>query len=139
MGLFRRKDEIISPTQPPHLATLNGASVTPPAPAASSKRSTAYRPADAAPDLRFTAADAFTITGRGTVVTGHVDAGWVRVRAKVEVVRGADVVGTWRLTAIERDHHQVELAQTGNDVGLLFKGADHDDLRRGDVLRAPAS
>jgi translation elongation factor EF-Tu-like GTPase len=148
MGLFRRKDEIISPTQPPQIASLNGEAVTAvvtPAAAATRRAaaSTATSPSrpsarasDVAPDFRLTVADAFAITGRGTVVTGRVDAGWVRVRGEVDVVRGSAVVGTWRVTGIERDNRQVELAQTGDAVGLLFKGAGPADLQRGDLLRS---
>ncbi|MFF7840345.1 elongation factor Tu [Streptomyces ossamyceticus] len=77
-----------------------------------------------------------TITGRGTVVTGAVERGTVRVGDRVEVL-GADVETV--VTGLETFGKPMEEAQAGDNVALLLRGVARDTVRRGHVVAAPAS
>ncbi|RVU23885.1 elongation factor Tu [Streptomyces antnestii] len=77
-----------------------------------------------------------TITGRGTVVTGAVERGRVRVGDKVEVF-GADVDTV--VTGLETFGKPMDEAQAGDNVALLLRGVPRDAVRRGDVVAAPGS
>ncbi|MFV0137265.1 elongation factor Tu [Streptomyces sp. HMX87] len=77
-----------------------------------------------------------TITGRGTVVTGAVERGTVRVGDRVEVV-GADVETV--VTGVETFGKPMEEAQAGDNVALLLRGVPRDGVRRGHVIAAPGS
>lgn len=83
--------------------------------------------------------DVFTIAGRGTVVTGRVDRGVVRVGDAIEVVgladRGREVV----VTGTQAFHKDVEQAEAGMNVGLLLRGVKRDEVARGQVICAPGS
>ncbi|MFJ8082689.1 elongation factor Tu [Streptomyces sp. NPDC096205] len=77
-----------------------------------------------------------TITGRGTVVTGAVERGVVRVGDRVEVL-GADVETV--VTGLETFGRPMEEAQAGDNVALLLRGVPRDAVRRGHVVAAPGS
>jgi len=77
-----------------------------------------------------------TITGRGTVVTGAVERGTVRVGDRVEVL-GADV--TTVVTGVETFGKPMESAEAGDNVALLLRGVPRDAVRRGQVVAAPGS
>ncbi|MER8002162.1 elongation factor Tu [Streptomyces sp. NPDC095613] len=77
-----------------------------------------------------------TITGRGTVVTGAVERGTVRVGDRVEVL-GADVETV--VTGLETFGKPMESAQAGDNVALLLRGTPRDAVRRGHVVAAPGS
>jgi len=77
-----------------------------------------------------------TITGRGTVVTGAVERGVVRVGDRVEVL-GADVESV--VTGLETFGKPMEEAQAGDNVALLLRGVPRDAVRRGHVVAAPGS
>ncbi|MEU6663924.1 elongation factor Tu [Streptomyces sp. NPDC046821] len=77
-----------------------------------------------------------TITGRGTVVTGAVERGRVRVGDRVEIF-GADTETV--VTGLETFGKPMEEAQAGDNVALLLRGVPRDAVRRGDVIAAPGS
>ncbi|MGW3566139.1 elongation factor Tu [Streptomyces sp. NPDC000941] len=77
-----------------------------------------------------------TITGRGTVVTGAVERGTVRVGDRVEVL-GADT--TTVVTGVETFGKPMEFAEAGDNVALLLRGVARDTVRRGHVVAAPGS
>ncbi|MDJ0346869.1 elongation factor Tu [Streptomyces sp. H10-C2] len=77
-----------------------------------------------------------TITGRGTVVTGAVERGTVRVGDRVEVL-GADI--TTVVTGLETFGKPMESAQAGDNVALLLRGVQRDTVRRGHIVAAPGS
>lgn len=83
--------------------------------------------------FRMTIEDAFTIRGRGTVVTGRVESGMVRVGDEVRL--NDTVVLT--VDAIEAFRKKLEEAGPGENVGLLFKSLKREQVNRGDVLTAP--
>ncbi len=78
----------------------------------------------------------YTVEGRGTVVTGKVEQGRVRVGAKVEVLGLTDAVETV-VTGIEQFHKPLDEAKAGQNVGLLLRGVKADDVQRGQVIAAP--
>jgi elongation factor Tu len=78
----------------------------------------------------------FTITGRGTVVTGAVERGTVRVGDRVEVL-GADVETV--VTGVETFGKRMSEAQAGDNVALLLRGVQRDAVARGHVVAAPGS
>ncbi|MBL1100652.1 elongation factor Tu [Streptomyces coffeae] len=77
-----------------------------------------------------------TITGRGTVVTGAIERGTVRVGDRVEVL-GADVATV--VTGVETFGKPMEVAEAGDNVALLLRGVPRDAVRRGHVVAAPGS
>jgi len=82
--------------------------------------------------------DVFSITGRGTVGTGRVEKGRVKVGDKVEVVGIKDTMETV-VTGVEMFRKILDEAQAGDNVGLLLRGVDKDRLERGMVLAQPKS
>jgi len=82
--------------------------------------------------------DVFSITGRGTVGTGRVEKGKVKVGDKVEVVGIKDTIETV-VTGVEMFRKILDDAQAGDNVGLLLRGVDKERLERGMVLAAPKS
>ncbi|WKX73870.1 elongation factor Tu [Streptomyces sp. XD-27] len=84
--------------------------------------------------------NALTITGRGTVVTGAVERGTVRVGDRVELLGGTDAMGaTTVVTGVETFGRPMEYAQAGDNVALLLRGVARDAVRRGQVVAAPGS
>jgi elongation factor Tu len=80
----------------------------------------------------------FTITGRGTVVTGAIERGRVRVGETVEVVGLADKLSCV-VTSVETFGKTMDSAQAGDNAALLLRGVRHHQVRRGQVLAAPGS
>ena len=83
--------------------------------------------------------DVFTITGRGTVVTGRVERGTVKVGDKVEIVGLEDEIKESVVTGTEMFHKTLEFAEAGDNVGCLLRGIAKKDVERGQVLAAPKS
>lgn len=82
--------------------------------------------------------DVFTITGRGTVATGRVDRGSVKIQDKVELV-GIKATKDTVVTGVEMFRKELDFAQAGDNVGLLLRGIDRKDIERGQVLCKPGS
>uniref|UniRef100_A0A1D2A5X0 Elongation factor Tu n=1 Tax=Auxenochlorella protothecoides TaxID=3075 RepID=A0A1D2A5X0_AUXPR len=82
--------------------------------------------------------DVFSIQGRGTVVTGRIEQGVVKVGDEVEVVGIRDSVRT-TVTGVEMFKKQLNEGQAGDNVGLLLRGTKRDDVQRGQVLARPGS
>ena len=83
--------------------------------------------------------DVFTISGRGTVVTGRVERGQVRVNDKLEIVGLKDETTETVVTGTEMFHKTLEYAEAGDNVGCLLRGVAKKDVERGQVLAAPKS
>ncbi|OYV45450.1 MAG: elongation factor Tu, partial [Verrucomicrobia bacterium 21-51-4] len=82
--------------------------------------------------------DVFTITGRGTVATGRIERGCVKVGEEVEVVGMVDTKKTI-CTGVEMFRKNLDRGQAGDNVGLLLRGIDKDGVQRGQVLAKPGS
>ena len=82
--------------------------------------------------------DVFTISGRGTVVTGRVERGIIKVGESVEIVGFKDTVTT-TVTGVEMFHKLLDEGQAGDNVGLLLRGVKKEDVERGQVLAKPKS
>ncbi len=83
--------------------------------------------------------DVFTISGRGTVGTGRIERGKVKINENVDIVGMRDAVGKTVVTGIEMFRKLLDEGQAGDNVGLLLRGVDKDSLERGMVLAAPGS
>ncbi len=83
--------------------------------------------------------DVFTITGRGTVVTGRVDRGKINVGEEVEIVGMADESTKTTATGLEMFRKLLDYAEAGDNVGVLIRGVDRTDVERGQVLAKPGS
>ncbi|MDE2970140.1 MAG: elongation factor Tu, partial [Chloroflexota bacterium] len=82
--------------------------------------------------------DVFAIKGRGTVVTGRVERGIVKVQDEVEMVGFTDTRKTV-VTGVEMFHKLLDEAEPGDAVGCLLRGVDRDEIERGQVLAKPGS
>ena len=82
--------------------------------------------------------DVFSITGRGTVATGRVEAGVLHVSDEVEIVGIKDTQKTV-LTGLEMFHKQLDVAEAGDNIGALLRGIARDQIQRGQVLAKPGS
>ncbi len=82
--------------------------------------------------------DVFGIKGRGTVVTGRVERGQLKVGQEVEIIRSGDVRKTVA-TGLEMFHKLLDTTEAGDAVGVLLRGVDRDEVERGQVLVAPGS
>jgi elongation factor Tu len=82
--------------------------------------------------------DVFTITGRGTVVTGRAERGTLKINSEVEIV-GIRPIQKTTVTGIEMFHKQLDEAWAGENCGLLLRGLKRDDVERGQVVVAPGS
>jgi len=82
--------------------------------------------------------DVFTITGRGTVATGRVERGIVRVGETIEIVGFKDTMTT-TVTGVEMFRKLLDQGQAGDNVGLLLRGVDRTNIERGQVLSKPKS
>jgi elongation factor Tu len=82
--------------------------------------------------------DVFSISGRGTVVTGRVERGIVKVGEEVEIVGLKDTVKTI-VTGVEMFRKLLDQGQAGDNIGALLRGTKRDDVERGQVLAAPGS
>jgi elongation factor Tu len=82
--------------------------------------------------------DVFTISGRGTVVTGRVERGQVKIGEEVEIVGFKDTVKTV-VTGVEMFHKTLDAAMAGDNAGCLLRGVKRDEVERGQVLAKPGS
>jgi len=82
--------------------------------------------------------DVFTITGRGTVVTGRAERGTLQINSDVEIV-GIRPTQKTTVTGIEMFHKQLDEAWAGENCGLLLRGTKREDVERGQVVVAPGS
>jgi len=82
--------------------------------------------------------DVFTITGRGTVVTGRAERGTLAINSDVEIV-GIRPTQKTTVTGIEMFHKQLDEAWAGENCGLLLRGTKREDVERGQVVAAPGS
>jgi elongation factor Tu len=82
--------------------------------------------------------DVFSISGRGTVVTGRVERGQIKVGEEVEIVGIRPTVKT-TCTGVEMFRKTLDQGQAGDNVGLLLRGTKRDDVERGQVVAKPGS
>ena len=82
--------------------------------------------------------DVFSIKGRGTVATGRIDQGKVKVNEEVEIVGISDTRKTV-VTGVEMFHKLLDEGLAGDNVGLLLRGIERDDIQRGQVIAKPGS
>ena len=83
--------------------------------------------------------DVFTITGRGTVATGRVERGTVKVGETVEIVGLAEETRSVVVTGVEMFRKQLDQAMAGDNIGALLRGVQRSDIERGQVLAKPNS
>ena len=82
--------------------------------------------------------DVFTISGRGTVATGRVERGMIKVQEPVEIV-GIKPTKTSVVTGIEMFRKSLDFAQAGDNAGILLRGIDRKDIERGQVIAKPGT
>ena len=83
--------------------------------------------------------DIFTITGRGTVATGRVESGQIKVGDTVEIVGLTEEKRSVVVTGVEMFRKILDFAEAGDNVGLLLRGVQRSDIERGQVLAKPGS
>ncbi len=83
--------------------------------------------------------DVFTITGRGTVATGRVERGQLKVGDEVEIVGFEEMPRKTVATGIEMFRKLLDFAQAGDNIGALLRGVDRKDIERGQVICKPGS
>jgi elongation factor Tu len=83
--------------------------------------------------------DVFTITGRGTVVTGRIERGILKVNEEVEIVGIKDTSAKTTVTGIEMFRKLLDEGRAGENVGLLLRGTKREDVERGQVVVKPGS
>ncbi len=82
--------------------------------------------------------DVFSIKGRGTVATGRIERGIVKINDEVEIVGLRDTKKAV-VTGVEMFHKQLDQGQAGDNVGILLRGIEKDDIERGQVLSKPGT
>jgi len=83
--------------------------------------------------------DVFSITGRGTVATGRIESGIVKIQEEVERVGFSEETKKFVVTGVEMFRKLLDQGQAGDNVGLLLRGCDKSDIERGQVLAKPGS
>jgi len=83
--------------------------------------------------------DVFTIKGRGTVVTGRIERGVINTGDPVEIIGMQDEIINTVVTGVEMFHKILDEGQAGDNVGLLLRGTDRDEVERGMVIAKPKS
>ncbi|MGX7244988.1 elongation factor Tu [Enterococcus quebecensis] len=83
--------------------------------------------------------DVFSITGRGTVATGRVERGEVRVGDEIEIVGIKEETSKTTVTGVEMFRKLLDYAEAGDNIGALLRGVAREDIERGQVLAKPAS
>ena len=83
--------------------------------------------------------DVFSITGRGTVATGRVERGMVKVGDQVEIVGLSDEKRTTVVTGVEMFRKLLDFAEAGDNIGVLLRGVQRNEIERGQVLAKPGS
>ena len=82
--------------------------------------------------------DVFSITGRGTVATGRVERGQIKVGEEVEIIGLHDTSKT-TVTGVEMFRKLLDYAEAGDNIGALLRGVAREDVQRGQALAAPGS
>jgi len=82
--------------------------------------------------------DVFSISGRGTVATGRVERGIVKVGEEIEIV-GIRDTGKTTVTGVEMFRKLLDQGEAGDNVGILLRGTKRDEIERGQVLCKPSS
>ena len=82
--------------------------------------------------------DVFSITGRGTVATGRVERGQIKVGEEVEIIGLHDTSKT-TVTGVEMFRKLLDYAEAGDNIGALLRGVAREDVQRGQVLASPGS
>ncbi len=83
--------------------------------------------------------DVFTITGRGTVATGRIERGTIKLNEAVEIVGMQEKPTSTVVTGIEMFHKMMDLGEAGDNVGCLLRGVQRDEIERGQVLAHPGT
>ena len=83
--------------------------------------------------------DLFSITGRGTVVTGRIETGTIHVNDPVELVGFGDAPRSTTVTGVEMFRKLLDQGEAGDNVGLLLRGIDKKEVKRGEVIAKPGS
>jgi len=83
--------------------------------------------------------DVFSITGRGTVVTGRIERGVIKIGESVEIIGMAEEKQTTTVTGVEMFRKLLDRGEAGDNVGLLLRGTDKDEVERGMVIVKPGS
>ncbi|WP_053217618.1 elongation factor Tu [Virgibacillus senegalensis] len=83
--------------------------------------------------------DVFSITGRGTVATGRVERGQVKVGDEVEIIGLAEEAAKTTVTGVEMFRKLLDYAEAGDNIGALLRGVSREDINRGQVLAKPGS
>ncbi|KHE72256.1 elongation factor Tu [Halobacillus sp. BBL2006] len=83
--------------------------------------------------------DVFSITGRGTVATGRVERGQVKVGDEVEIIGMAEEARKTTITGVEMFRKLLDYAEAGDNIGALLRGVNREDINRGQVLAKPGS
>ncbi|MFZ0369434.1 translation elongation factor 1A (EF-1A/EF-Tu) [Halobacillus alkaliphilus] len=83
--------------------------------------------------------DVFSITGRGTVATGRVERGQVKVGDEVEIIGMAEAARKTTVTGVEMFRKLLDYAEAGDNIGALLRGVNREDINRGQVLAKPGS
>ena len=83
--------------------------------------------------------DVFSITGRGTVATGRIERGMVKVSDTVEIVGLMDKPRATVVTGVEMFHKLLDQAEAGDNIGLLLRGVQRTEIERGQVLAKPGT
>ncbi|MBR4015754.1 MAG: elongation factor Tu [Anaerotignum sp.] len=83
--------------------------------------------------------DVFSITGRGTVATGRVESGIVKVQDEVEIVGLTEEIRKVVVTGVEMFRKLLDQAEAGDNIGVLLRGVQRDEIERGQVLAKPGS
>ena len=83
--------------------------------------------------------DVFSISGRGTVATGRVELGQIRVNDAVDIVGMKDSIDKTVVTGVEMFRKLLEYGEAGDNIGCLLRGTKKDEIRRGQVLAKPGS
>jgi len=83
--------------------------------------------------------DVFSITGRGTVASGRIDRGTVRVNDEIEIVGIKEETSKAVVTGVEMFRKQLDEGLAGDNVGVLLRGVQRDEIERGQVIAKPGS
>src|SRR5690625_2857023 len=83
--------------------------------------------------------DVFSITGRGTVATGRVERGQIKVGDEVEIIGLAEAPSKTTITGVEMFRKLLDYAEAGDNIGALLRGVSREEIKRGQVLAAPGT
>ena len=130
MGIFRRRDDDGDESMDPQDLLARGHA---------DMAESSWAPEDELPTrttstFSLTVADVFVIKGRGTVVTGRVETGSVRVGSPARIERAGQVVAQTVVVGIEQFRKIIDEAHAGENVGIFLHGVDKTTVQSGDVL-----